>query len=107
MMMIKIHRYPLAITDHQIIQMPQSYPDAARGVRKLLAVAESREFPGTALDLWARVDDSLPLDDVHMYVVGTGNPFPEAIMPACGWHVGTVVMSNGLVWHVFSERPQG
>ena len=84
-----IWKYEIPLTDKPVIQMPK---DA-----RMLSVGEQRG----KLFVWAAVDpeaDSVP----HQFrIAGTGHPVS---MPLASMHVfciGTVIMSNGLVWHVF------
>ena len=92
---MKIYKYPLEITDRQVI--PTGYLAAYP-----LSVAEQNG----QLALWAYMDDkSIPQlrDKNNTYelvveIVGTGQNFDETMR-----YVGTVVMSNGFVWHVFAE----
>jgi len=91
-----IYKYELKITDNQMINTGKSlaFP---------LSVAEQHG----KLMLWAMVEDSVSLggDEHHVisvHIVGTGNPF-HAPTGVYGQHIGTVVMTNGLVWHVFAE----
>lgn len=82
--MSEVWKFPLAIDDEQTVYMPE---DA-----DLLHVAEQA---GT-LCLWARVIPTGQRTVGRVIVIrGTGHPI---------WtqpHVGTVLASNGFVWHVF------
>lgn len=65
---------------------------------KILHLQEDRQGLGR-IDIWFETP-SLPNDKAltHFRIVGTGHEFEN------GWnHVGTVVMSSGLVWHVYRE----
>ena len=90
---MKIYKYTLEITDRQVI--PTGYLTAIP-----LSVAEQNG----QLMLWALVDSTtIPKQKDKIYemvvdVVGTGNPY-DGTKP----FIGTVVMSYGLVWHVFAE----
>lgn len=92
-----IHKYPIAITDHQAIETTYGY--------KVLSVGHD---PKGILCLWAMLDPEIPpilcgLNEttnkriMDVYVVGTGNPFPHH---AGLQFVGTVV-EIPFVWHVF------
>ena len=86
----KIFKYPLSITDHQVVAMRK---DAI-----ILSVAVQRE----KICLWAMVIPDAPLVDRHIRIVGTGHGFN---VPSEGieYH-GTVLMHRDyLVWHVFEE----
>ena len=91
-----IYKYELQITDRQIIETGPypAYP---------LTVAEQ----GGKLMLWAMVDknNNPPGSDkygIFVQVIGTGNPF-NANTHLDAKYLGTVLMSNGLVWHVITE----
>lgn len=89
--MRSIHKYPVPVEDTVVIKMPK--------FAQPLAVAEQR---GT-LCLWAEVDvDStdkmVEMVDHTFHVRGTGHPMQGNE----GKYLGTVVMSYGLVWHVFA-----
>lgn len=89
--MQRIFKYPLQITDVQSIAIPRA--------AKFLHVGDN---PEGMLCLWALVDDSNPLVNTEICIVGTGNYFPDAAQ----WpnYIGTAVM-RPLVWHVFSRTP--
>jgi len=84
-----IYKYKLDITDHQSIKV---------GDRKArpLSVAEQRG----ELVMWVMLDEDYANGDCMMdvQIIGTGNLHPTPI----GDFVGTVPMSNGLVWHIFA-----
>lgn len=83
-----IYKYELAITNVQNISMPD--------VASPLAVAEQNG----RLMLWAAVDPTTPPRDRRFRIIGTGHPISDEN----DWlHLGTVVMSSGLVWHVCQE----
>lgn len=64
---------------------------------KILCLAEDREGLGR-IDVWYEVPVIETRSPASFRIVGTGQPFEN------GWnHVGSVVMSNGLVWHVYRE----
>lgn len=86
----RIFRYQLEVTDEQQLYMPHSY--------EALSVAPSRG--GYHIDLWVQVNPDNTTSAPKFYVVGTGNPMPDRELD----FVGTAVMSDGLVWHVFAER---
>lgn len=79
-----IWKFVLRITDEQSIDMPEGGCPMSVG-----------EQNGN-LVLWAEVDASRPTRAFPIRIVGTGNPFSGEVI-----HIGTVPMSNGLVWHVY------
>ena len=93
---MKIYKYPLEIIDRQIIP-------TGSVVATPLSVAEQ----GGVLTMWVELDaDTIPLHLVHesyeidVDIVGTGSPYNNDEDKR---FVGTVVMSSGLVWHVFAK----
>jgi hypothetical protein len=100
---MKIFRYPLGITDHQILDLPFT--------SILLSVAPGRMMPGmpTAaehIDLWALVPQEAPPVPYHIWIIGTGNPVPKELnrlgmTSAADQFIGTCAMPSGYVWHVF------
>ena len=96
--MPKIFRYEVKIADSQIIDMPMS--------TGLLSVAPSRT--GYAVDLWALVPEEAPMFPtvslmipVTIRVFGTGHPLPKETRRFN--FIGTCVMDDGYIWHVFEE----
>ena len=93
---MRIYKYPLEITDRQIILIGTLDPEP-------LSVAEQ----DGQLMLWVKLVE--PINDeiynkgfihaIEIDIVGTGN---ECSIGGKEF-IGTVVMSNGLVWHVFYE----
>lgn len=88
--MAVIWKYQLPITDVVRLHMPR--------FANPLAVAE--QYGG--LQLWALVDPDQEKVEMRFHVVGTGNP-AEADNVKPGYYIGTAVMKNGLVWHVFGD----
>ena len=85
-----IHKYLLPIDDTIAVKMPR----AARP----MAVAEQ----DGSLCLWAQVETEDVLTE-HLFVIrGTGHPLRGNEGP----YIGTVVMSYGLVWHVYVASTQ-
>jgi|CZCB01.1.fsa_nt_gi hypothetical protein len=86
---MKVLKYPLEITDSQVIKLPQ--------YATLLTVKNQRE----RLVLYAIVEEApVATVPVTIHIVGTGHSFAadERI------YLGTVLMHGGsLVWHVFVE----
>lgn len=88
-----IWKYPLEITDGpQQFQVPSGF--------RFLHVGEQTKGH-SGLSFWLLVDPSQPLTELTLSVVGTGEDIEEN--PYRLWHFGTVVMSNGFVWHVFAH----
>lgn len=88
---MRIWKYELKITDQQLIQV---------GSQKVkpLAVAEQNG----KLMMWVQVDEDCTANNsayaVCVDIAGTGNSYN-----ATGDYLGSVIMSNGLVWHVFVD----
>lgn len=91
-MTCRIFKYKLELVDEQWLQTKHR-------VVKVLSVAEQ----DGELCLWAVMDSSETHDrrQRRIFIVGTGNPFPVI---GTGSFIGTVLMSDGLVWHVFEEQ---
>jgi hypothetical protein len=93
-MAAKIYKYPLEITDLQLLRLPAGYRILSVGLDgggepAMWAVVDPDEKAGTFLNVW---------------VVGTGNPADE-LDPSwqAGWSfVGTITMPP-FVWHVFAQ----
>lgn len=81
-----IYKYPVPIDDTVVIRMPE--------FARPLAVAEQRG----SLCLWAEVDVEREMVGHTFHVRGTGHPMQGNE----GKYLGTVVMSYGLVWHMFA-----
>lgn len=86
-----IFKYPIEVTDRQIVRMP-------RGAQIL-----SVQYQGKQLCIWAQVDDQEPLVDRVVLVCGTGHPMPEAPVGVFLHHIGTV-QDGPYVWHVFERK---
>ena len=82
-----IYRYELKITDYQVIST----------TTPPLAVAPGRNHNG--IDLWAFNIENVKTVPRSIYILGTGNPI--SVFLDLNRYIGTVVMPNGLVWHVF------
>lgn len=89
-----IYRYELNITDEQTIGMPA---DAVI----LSAAFKPRD---SQISLWAIVDtERTAMRATGFRIFGTGHPMPADMNE---WRfVATCPMSNGLVFHVFTEAP--
>lgn len=85
-----IHKFILAITDEQMVEVGDRYARA-------LSVGEQ----DGQLVLWAAVDPSHASDAgvLIIRIYGTGNPHSLR-----GRFIGTVQMTDGLVWHIFAEE---
>lgn len=82
-----VWKFPVAIGDTVTVLMPEhAIP---------LAVAEQN----TILCMWAEVDVDAPLRPREFHIRGTGHP----LRGNEGKYIGTVVMWNNLVWHVYDE----
>jgi hypothetical protein len=82
----RILKYSLEITDRQTLRIPGF----------LLRPVLVGEQAGI-LCLWVAVPQDAPVNDHEIIIVGTGHVFdPEGLS-----FLGSVQMSNGLVWHVF------
>lgn len=109
----RIFRQQLKITDYQEITINAG--------SRLLSVAPARgrytkeaiwgEIQIQGIDLWyinrPEIDPNFKqqTEDVGIYLVGTGNLMPNVIGSIHTSFLGTCVMANDLVWHVFSGRP--
>jgi hypothetical protein len=83
--MSRIFKYPLSIESTQVAQLPIG--------ARILTIKEQEGVP----TLWAVVDQTELMADVQVKIVATGEEFE--IEP---WrYITTLVMENGLVWHVF------
>jgi hypothetical protein len=85
-----IYKYPLKLVDEQLVEMPFD------------AQMLSAQMQGPTLCLWALVNQNNSTDDYRVFVVGTGNPFPENCSKDN--YVGTT-QHGPLVWHVFVKKP--
>ena len=91
--MKKIWKYELQLIDRQLVPIGDS-------AAKPLSVAEQNG----KLTMWVELDTSCV--DVGIFAIcvdifGTGNPLRDT-----GAYLGTVPMSNGLIWHVYTEMLQ-
>lgn len=86
----RIFRYELRVTDVQKISLPSAH--------LVLSVAPGRG--GYHIDMWAQVKPSHHAVERTFHIAGTGHPLPDLYELN---FIGTAVMSDGLVWHVFVE----
>lgn len=85
--MKRIYKYPIQITDEQIIQMPEN--------AEILHV----NIQHNQAFIWAMIDPEEDEEDVEIRVYGTGHPVQECKELS---YLGTVFIQNGdLVFHVF------
>lgn len=85
-----IWKWPLAVTDVQIIRVP-------KGAQILTAQAQ-----GGTLNVWALSDTDAETEDRLIRVIGTGNPAPANP----GKFIATVQLyGGGLVFHIFDGGP--
>jgi len=84
-----IWKFNIPITDEVDIIMPR--------LSRILSVAEAGF---ASLSVWALVDPDMPRTSRKFYIYGTGHPAPHADTQI---YVGTVPMTNGLVFHLFRE----
>ena len=93
--MEKICKYELEIADEQKINIP--------AFSRILSVQAQHD----KLCLWAVVETEMPLSEIEILIVGTGNECPEGCWDNPPIYnnkfLGTVQMHNGLVWHVFTR----
>lgn len=93
--MMRIWKFPLAITDGQDVRMPKG--------ATILSVGMIED----SLFLWAMVDDVAEKEDRSIRIHGTGHHVFKAERLT---FIGTVIqpLENGalpaLVWHIFEER---
>ena len=83
--MITIHKYPLIITDTQIIECPA-------GAQPL-----SIKYQDHGWKLWAMVETENPPSDLTIVCVGTGQEVPNNIQE----YIDTVI-DGTFVWHFFA-----
>lgn len=92
---MRVFRYPLEITDRQILTVPMS--------AVVLSVGQSREDPKFMVDMWVRVPEVAPDVQIVVYIIGTGNLMPEELNDySRARFIGTVVTSADQVYHVFA-----
>jgi hypothetical protein len=87
--MTTIYKYPLEITDFQMIEMP-------KGATALCTQIDDKTG---MLCVWAKVDTDSPKTQVEFLIVGTGVPMHENPF-GHEKYVGTAQMGP-FVWHVF------
>lgn len=106
---MRIVRYELEIVDYQQLQplWPGNILSVAMTPRK---DADGRELPldvPPTIDVWAfdntdNQPEDTPAPVLGVWIIGTGDPIPQALFDADAIFRGTCVMINGRVWHVFT-----
>jgi hypothetical protein len=98
---MKIFKYTIPVTDEPSVEMHKG--------AQIIHVDEKPAQPGSNifggdnhLCIWAVVDPSEPLIQHRFVIFGTGNPI-DGYEGEDLYHIGTVLMRNGLVWHVFDR----
>lgn len=86
--MITVYKYTLDIVGRQELLIPQN--------AKILYVGEQQYGKIT---LWAQVDTIEDKIKLPIFIFGTGHTIPSPDLK----YIGTVQMTNGLVWHIFME----
>lgn len=86
--MATIYKYPIKITDKQKLRLPKN--------SKIVRVGTD---PKNQPCIWAIVNTDEELEEVIIYVVGTGNPFPQGAEK----HIGSF-KERSFIWHVFTKR---
>lgn len=85
-----IYKYQLEITDHQSLEI--------EGFNGFLKVADQNGN----LCLWCLVNkEDKSIYTAEIKIVGTGNQITELDKIHQGSYFDSVLMGNGLVWHVF------
>lgn len=87
--MRKIYKYPLKITGIQKVEMPIN--------NTILSVKEQ----GGILMLYALVDTEKDTLNYEIEIYGTGYPMDG--LHSVREFIDTVIMPNGLVWHIFKR----
>ena len=95
-MIASIYRYQLDIGYKHVINLPS--------VHFVLSCAPARD--SYAIDMWVEVHESDTTHDETFFIVGTGHPMPtwsDNCTPETVTFVGTCVMSDGFVWHLYKK----
>ena len=89
--MMKIFKYPLAITEIQIVELPV-------GSRILTFQLQNNQ-----LFMWAIVDPSISTYPYKVHIFGTGEEVPDMNKLV---YIATVQQDIGVnyVWHIFMEK---
>lgn len=88
--MTTIWKFPIALLERQVIQMP-------KGAHPL-----SVQMQGNTITLWAMVNTEHPMEDREIRIVGTGREADSR-----DHYLGTVQV-DGFIWHIFEhyEKPK-
>lgn len=91
--MIEIHKQVLEITDIQLLML--------KTTDVILKIGEQKG----KISVWYRNDLNIQLMPQRrtFYIVGTGHDMSHCHKQGIMF-VDTVIMSNGLVWHVYAEE---
>ena len=92
--MKQIWKFPLTITDEQVLQMPFDAELLSIGLQNI-------GLQNRQLCLWAAIEDSNDLEGRTIKIVGTGHPFSDRDYNYMAF-IGTVVAAP-FVWHVFEK----
>lgn len=95
--MERVYKYPLYIDDFQEVEMPQGAEILCVQTANAPYGSRTSETP----TLWAKVDDTKPIEVRRFRVFGTGHPmeYEHELV-----YIGTTQQNNGaLVWHVFEN----
>ena len=84
-----IFKYPLSVTDTQVLKMPKN------------ADVFSAQFQGNQLCVWGLVDTEAELEDREFRIFGTGHPFEVSGK----FRFVDTAQQGPLVWHVFIKLP--
>jgi len=86
-----VHKFKLAIISEQELEIP--------GFVSFLKVAEQHSI----LTIWALVDtERTDIDTRVIHILGTGGAVKVRSKITPETYIGSVLMSNGLVWPIFT-----
>lgn len=86
--MLRIYKYPLSRCATQTIEAAIFRP---------LKV----DIQNDTITLWAMIDDSLPKQEIEIFLIGTGHPLPDEFRD----HIFLGTVKDGVfVWHIFMPR---
>ena len=89
--MKRIYKFKLSVQHDQTVLLPNGY--------RILSVGEQQGD----ITMWVMVDPDLPTTECYIRLYGTGHSIKED-MGYENIYLDTVIMSNGLVWHVFEMK---
>ncbi len=84
-----IFKYPLAVTDIQVLKLPKNTD------------VFSAQFQGDQLCVWGLVDTEAELEDREFRIFGTGQPFEVSGK----FRFVDTAQQESLVWHIFVKLP--